>query len=229
MTRIDMTTSEWHQLVKPVLPHASTDAEVPELNVLRFEGRDRIIYAVATDRYTLGACRHVFDAPIGDEFIVCISRMDAAAMLRLFAYTKDSDPQLRITVDTVIVPHNGHELRDLGLTIESEEGTRLILRNCHGALSTWRKQLGQVLHRDLAPAADRLLLMPGQLARWAAAAHYKGERITVLAGPEIGSPILILVEDHFAGVWMPAGHIDGDSDDLLYASPWRAELADYAS
>ena len=228
MTRIDMTTREWHELLKPVLPHASTDAEVPEINVVRIEGRDRIVYAVATDRYTLAASRRVLDSPC-DEFIVSIDRQDCAAMLRLFTFTKDSDPQLRITIGTVPVPmDSGPDLRTLGLTIESSEGTRLILHDRQGALSGWRKTLGQVVARDLAPGAPQILLMPSQLGRWSAASR-KGERLTVIPGPDAGAPILILAEDHFAGCWMPAGHLDGDSDDLLLSSPWRKELADYAT
>jgi DNA polymerase III sliding clamp (beta) subunit (PCNA family) len=106
MTRIDLTTREWHDLLKPVLPHACTDAEVPEICVVRLEGRDRIVYAVATDRYTLAATRHRLDGPC-EDFVVTIDRADAAAMLRLFTYGKDYDPQLRITVGPVHVPIGG--------------------------------------------------------------------------------------------------------------------------
>jgi hypothetical protein len=226
VTRIDMTTREWHELIKPVLPHASTDAEVPEINVVRIEGHDKIVNAVATDRYTLAATRHVSNDPF-EDFIVSIGRADAAAMLRLFTHGKDHDPELRITIGTVAGPMiGGTQYNTLGLTIESSEGTRLVLHDCGGALSGWRKTLAAVLYRDLGPAASRLLLMPNQLGRWSAASK-KGERLTVIAGPDAGAPILVLAEDHFAGVWMPANHIDGESDDILHASPWRKELAEY--
>jgi hypothetical protein len=227
VTRIDLTTREWHDLIKPVLPHASTDAEVPEINVVRIEGRGRIVYAVATDRYTLAAARHVLDSTF-EDFIVSIDRADAAAMLRLFAYGKDYDPDLRITVGSVPVPLSGGQtINTLGLTVESTEGTRLILHDRQGALSGWRKTLGQVVARDLEPAAPKLLLTPSQLGRWSHASR-KGERLAMFAGPDPGAPILFLVEDHFAGIWKPAGHLDEDSDDLLYATPWRTELAEYA-
>lgn len=225
MTRIDMTTREWHELIKPVLPHASTDAEVPEINVVRIEGCGGVVYAVATDRYTLGASRLVLDSPSGD-FVVSIDRADAAAMLKLFAFGKDHDPRLRIIIDTVNVPMDrGPDLRTLGLTIESEEGTRLILHDRPGALSGWRKTLSGVIFRELGPAASRLHLMPQQLGRWSAASR-KGERLTVIAGPDPGAAVLVLAEDHFAGAWMPANHIDGESEDLLEKSPWRDELAE---
>jgi hypothetical protein len=58
VTRIDLTTREWHELIKPVIPHASTDPDERELAVIRVEGADRAFYAVATDRRTLAAERH---------------------------------------------------------------------------------------------------------------------------------------------------------------------------
>jgi hypothetical protein len=221
-----MTTREWHELIRPVLPHASGDTEVPEICVVRFEGSGRTVYAVASDRYTLAATRLVLESPAGDDFAVHVDKADAAASLKLFAHGKDFDPKLRITVDKVPVPVNdrGDTVRSLGVAIESDDGTRLVVRDRPGGLGGWRKNLGALVNRPLAPAADRLLLMPGQLGRWAAAAT-KGERLTVLAGPDMGDPVLILAEEHFAGMWMPANHIDGDSEDLLADLPWRRELA----
>ena len=224
MTRVDMTTRQWHELIMPVLPHVSTDDEVPEICVVRIEGSGRIVNAVGTDRYTLAATRHVLDEPC-DEFAVHVDKADATAMLKLFAYTKDLDPRLRIVVGKAPLPvsDRGDTVSVLSVTVESEDGTRLVIRDRPGGLGGWRKTLAALVHRDLAPAADRLLLMPGQLGRWAAAAR-KGDRLMVFAGPEIGDAILVLAEDHFAGAWMPASHIDGDSDDLLSDSPWWSEL-----
>jgi len=53
LTRIDLSTREWHELVRPVLPHILADADLPELSDIRLEAADRTICAVATDRYTL--------------------------------------------------------------------------------------------------------------------------------------------------------------------------------
>lgn len=223
MTRIDLTTREWHELIRPVLPHVSTDAEMPSICVVRIEGSGGIVYAVATDRYTLAASRHVLGEPC-EEFAVHVDKADAVAMLKLFAYSKDVDPALRIIIDKVPVPvAGGHSVRSLGVTIESDEGTRLVLLDRPGGLGGWRKTLAGLVHRDLIPASPRLLLMAGQMSRWTAASR-KGERIAVFTGPEPTDPLLILAEDHFAGAWIPASHIDGDSDDLLYDSPWRLEL-----
>src|SRR5260370_9687467 len=62
VTRIDMTTREWHELITPVLPHASTGKDDPQLSAIRIEIAERAIFAVATDRYTLAAERHYIKA-----------------------------------------------------------------------------------------------------------------------------------------------------------------------
>lgn len=232
MTRIDLTTREWHGLIAPVLPHASTDAELPELNAIRVEAADGVLYAVGTDRYTLGVSRHVLAEPC-DDLVIHVDREDAATMLRLFGYTKDDDPPLRVTVDKVPLPVKlaGHPatVTQLGMTIDREDGTRLVLHDKRNpmhpnAMASWRKWLTAAVSRDLRPAAPVLLLTPKLLARWAKAAS-AGERLTFLAGPEPTDPVLILVEDHFAGVIQPAGHLDTGSEELVSETPWRRELA----
>ena len=79
MPRVDLTTSELHALLAPVLPHASTDTDQPELGVVRLEARAGVLSAVATDRTTLAATRHPADDI--DDFTVTIDRDDAANLL----------------------------------------------------------------------------------------------------------------------------------------------------
>ena len=63
MTRIDMTTREWHELIRPVISHAIADKDFPWLDVVRLELGESALYAVATDRYTLAAERWPPPAP----------------------------------------------------------------------------------------------------------------------------------------------------------------------
>ena len=82
-----MTTREWHELVKPVLPHTLKDADFPELSHIRVELGARSLYAVATDRYTLAAERHPLaradrNSPMPP---VHVPAPDIAASLKLFA------------------------------------------------------------------------------------------------------------------------------------------------
>lgn len=222
MTRIDLTTRELHELVAPVLPHASTDKEQPELGVIRLEVRERVVYAVATDRYTMAAARQRLD-DLADDVTIAIDRSDAAAMLKLFKHSKDADPQLRLIIDTVPVPAGGGTVTGLGLTVSSEDGNRLtLLGHDDQALADWRRLLGRIIHRAQTPASPALLLTPSYLPRWTKAAR-KGERLAVFVGPDPTDPLVFLAEDHFVGVWMPAGHLDAGFD-LLSASPWYDEL-----
>lgn len=55
--RLDLLTSDWHRLVKPVLPHAHTDKDSLSLQAVRLELGPQALYAVATDRSTLAAER----------------------------------------------------------------------------------------------------------------------------------------------------------------------------
>lgn len=230
MTRIDMTTRELHGLIAPVLPHTSTDAELPQLCAVRIEVAGNIVYAVATDHYTLAATRHPIDGAAGDV-LIHVGAKEAATALKLFPYSKDEDPQLRITVDTFTVTRNGRHLGPLalGLQIDAEDGTRLVLHDQRdplqaSALDRWRRNLGRAIHRDhTQPTRPAFLLNPGMLACWGKSAA-KGERFVMLPGSRPADPILICVEDRFIAIWQPVQHIDGDQAARLDGNPWRGEL-----
>src|SRR5260221_11157121 len=105
MTRIDLSTREWHELIKPVIPHALKDADYPQLEVVRIEAAERAVYAIATDRYTLGAERHELPERLWEIPAPVHMRLaEASASLKLFPYSKDFDPPLRLTIDKAPVP-----------------------------------------------------------------------------------------------------------------------------
>jgi hypothetical protein len=230
MTRIDLTTRDLHALIAPVLPHTLADPDFPRLGDIRVEVLDGVVYAVATDRVTLAATRHKPDGH-ADDVTIHLGRDDAANMLRLFKPVKDEDPRLTVTIDQVTVavhPAGLHGVMSLGFRVDGEDGTRLVLHDRRNPLEvhdldSWRKWLGKVIHRATRPAAPALLLSPAFLARWSKAGH-RGERLTVLIGAKPDDPVLIVCEDHFAGMWQPAGHLDGDAARALDGSPWRDEL-----
>lgn len=230
MTRLDMTAREWHDLITPVLPHAAGKDD-PVLDVIRLEAAGQLLHAVATDGQTLGAERHVLDSrdgPDGPErMVIHVARADAAASLKLFGYSKDEDPQLELRVDEVPVPlDNAGGHRTLGLRIDAPDGTRLVLLDRrdpgHDPLGSWRKVIETALARDLPQAAPALVLKAAHLPRWAKAVR-KGERMAVYTGGDEGSPVLVLVEHHFAGIWKPIAYLDG-AGPMLAESPWRADL-----
>lgn len=232
MTRIDMTARDWHALIKPVLPHASTDKEFPSLGVVRLELAEHAVYAVATDRYTLAAERwtdETYDAT--EQTKVHLSLQDAKASLQLFPFSKDHDPLLRVIVDysprSVIVLGQPRSIAQLTVTIEAEDRTRVAFHDVRDPsrdpLAGWRKSIHEAMTRPAGRELDGLDVLGGSMARFAAAAR-KGERLTVYTGPEPGDSILFCVEEHFAGLLAVQQYLDGPGrrrDDL----PWRHELA----
>lgn len=225
MTRIDITTRDLHQLIAPVLPHASTDGELPALNCVHLQVTGHVLYAVATDRYTLAATRHPIDG-FAEATTVDIDRTDAAAALKLFTFSKDEDPKLTLIIDTVAVPVSGLSVTGRALRIDAEDGTRLTLHDRAQAdrnpFANWMRTVGKLAHRAPIAANPAILLSPARLPRWAKAAG-KGERLAVFMGPEPGDPLLVTVEKYFIGVW--AGFSDLEEQVLtLHGNPWRLEL-----
>jgi hypothetical protein len=235
MPRIDMKTSDWHKLIKPVIPHAATDADTPELACVRLEASGGCVYAIATDRYTLAVERHQLGDYEQPAEPLHIALTDAKSSLSLFPFSKDDDPSLRITVDRVAKPVHtryGREITvdHLGVTIDSEYGTRLVMHDVRDpsrdAHSHWSKSLHKATLRTMGhtPVPPRALTVAAiQLGKWAAAVR-KGERLAMYQGDEHDRVVLVLVEKHFAGLWMQVDYIDGP-DKMLGESPWRDELA----
>ncbi len=226
-----MMTSEWHRLIGPVLPHALNDKEEPHLSVVRIEPGSHVVCAVATDRYTMAAER--WKLPAGERLHdapapVHIRSADAAVSLKLFPHSKDEDPRLKVTIDQVPVPvrvaGNPAVISHQAMTIESEDGTRLLLHDhrdpSQDPLAKWRERLAKMWARPLA-ATPALSLDAAYLARWGKSVR-KGERLTVYTGAD-GAPLLVLVEDHFAGMWMQVRYLDGP-EKILADSPWVTEL-----
>jgi hypothetical protein len=232
VTRIDLTTRDLHGLIAPVLPHVSTDPELPLLNALHIEISGGVLYCAATDRFTLAVTRHLLD-DVADDVTILVDRADAAAMLKLFTFTKDDDPELTIIIDQVTVPAGAKSYKALAWRVDASDGTRLVLhdRSVAGVerpMKNWRALVGAALHRPQKPASPTLILTPSFLPRWAKAAG-KGERLTAFIGPEPTDPILVTVEQHFVGLWMPVNHLDADGRDLLEGNPWRDEIAEVTS
>jgi hypothetical protein len=230
MTRIDMTAREWHALIKPVLPHASTDKDFPSLGVVRLELAERAVYAVATDRYTLAAERHMCDTGLTGRQRVHLSLQDTRASLQLFPFSKDHDPVLKVIVDTspraVTVLGQARSVDQLTVTIVADDETRAVFRDVRDPsrdpMAGWRKSIHEAMTRPAGRELDGLDVLGGSMARFAAAAR-KGERLTVYTGPEPGDTILFCVEEHFAGLLAVQQYLDGPGrrrDDL----PWRHEL-----
>lgn len=232
MPRIDLPTSELHNLLAPVLPHASSDKDLPELAVVRLEARDGVLHAIATDRYTLAAARHTLRDFV-EDFALTLDRADAQAVLRLFRHTKNEDPDLHVIVDRMPVPvDTGTSPLAMGIRIEAPDGKRLTLHDrAHdipAPLDNWRRLLAAAMDRPLTPVTPAVGLAGPALAKWARSAG-KGEYAAVYAGPPAANsrsvPMLVIIGDHVAGLWAQAGMPGSDHSDLLEGSLWRKDLA----
>jgi hypothetical protein len=231
--RLDMLTSDWHRLLRPVLPHASTDKDSWSLHAVRLELGPLALYAIATDRYTLAAERHVL--PPDSRYRetewapVHILTGETRASLKMFTYSKDSDPELRITVDrsAILVP-GGSSIDSWAVMIERpDDGTRMTLRDRRDPaevnyLTQWREPLLKAFTRAKGRSLDGLDMRGDVLGRWKDAARGT-ERLRVWTGPERGDVLLITVERHFAGIQGTDLMLDDPSRERS-ALPWSAEL-----
>ena len=235
MTRISMTTREWHELVKPVLPHTINDKDFPELDVVRIEVGESALYAVATDRYTLAAERWELPRPDrgrGGQ-VVHLDAREVAATLKLFTHSKEEDPPLTVIIDTASIPISvagtPGSVNNLAVTLQqlSETGTRLVLHDrrdpSRDPLAGWRKNIRAAVTRATPRPIDGMDLHATMLARWMGAAR-KGDRLTFYTGPEVNSPLLVIVERHFAGLWTVPQYLDGPAK-VLGELPWQDELS----
>lgn len=233
MPRLDIATSDWHKLVKPVIPHVASDRDAPDLAVIRVELDRWALYGIATDRYTLAAERHQL-TPVnrghGQPEPVHVKLSDAKASLALFGYSKDADPPLQVTIDTVAVPvvavGRSTTIRRLAITLETGDGTRLVMHDQRDPsadpLASWRDRLRIPLQRTTPAMAPALNLSATQLARWSAACR-GAERLAVFTGARGDELVLVAVEDHFLAVWKPMSYLESPAA-MLAASPWHAEL-----
>lgn len=229
--RLDLLTSEWHKLLKPVLPHVSTDKEMPQLRRVRLELGGRALYAVATDQATIAAERHPLrSADRGGEWPpVHLEASEVKATLALLTYDKDSDMTIEVTVDKAPVPlGGGNTVMSWAVTLHRpDDGLRLVLRDRRDpsrpcTLDGWRQPLLSALTRPKGRSLDGLDLRGWMLARWGSAARGT-ERLRLWTGPKPGDTILVTVEDHFAGLMTVAAMLDDPAQDRG-SLPWAAEL-----
>jgi hypothetical protein len=221
MSVIELTTSELHGLLIPVLPHASTDKTLPELGVVRFEVRDGVLYAVTSDRYTMAATRHRLQESTADTEIA-IGAEDAAALLKVFKYTQKEDPRLTLTVgkvegETVLDPADRP-----ALTVTAKDGNTLVLngRREDRPLASWRTYIAKAIHREQQPVNPNLALTLTQMSRWLKATR-NGAWLTFSIGAGKRDTVLVRAGDHFVGIWAP---ITWQREFDLADSPWCKEV-----
>ena len=233
--RIDMTASQWHHLVKPALAHTVNDKEFPELGHVGIEVGSHSVYAVATDRYTLGAERYPLpriDRGSPQQRVHLLAG-DVKASLAQFSYTKDDDPELTVTIDTVRIPGEimgqPASTTSMAVTLTGADGSKTVMRDrrvdWRDPLDGWQRRVAKAIARTQGATPAGIGLNPAYLGRWKDAVR-PGEQLVLWTGPHRKEPILATVEDHFAGLWAPQvwGEGDGAAPPDPAGLPWLAEL-----
>jgi hypothetical protein len=147
-------------MLDAVMPHAGTDDTLPALMTVRFEVAAGVLYAVATDRFTMGVARYVI--PGADDAQV----QDATAML-MPGEVREMREALGAAADVVALTF-GDDLR-----MDAGTGWRGTWENAGTAKTTnlypgWRDVLGEMLAAEDAPFKPVLGLDPVYLPRFAA-------------------------------------------------------------
>lgn len=226
-----MTAREWAELVKPVLPHVLKDKDFPQYAHVRVELGDRALYAVGGDGYTIGAERRILAPSERHQQMppVHVWASDAKASLALFPFSKDDNPPLRVTIDDVpaVAEITGTEATwsSLGITLQSADGQRLVMHDRRmpdrDHLARWQYLLHGVMRRPPGAVLDGLSLSAVHLAKWRDAVR-AGEVMRLYTGSKDDTAVLVTVEQHFAGLWMPVKGIDNRPPASL---PWIGELS----
>jgi len=189
---VTMTGGQFRRLLAAVLPSAATDDLLPQLNAVHVETGPRGIFAAATDRYTFAVARHADPAPGRPEARITIPRRAATAMWRLAGHR---DPQV-----TVAITGGCLSLRtSAGVTYQTPAvDTR------HGGFPDWRALLRGLLAAPQAPAGQPVWLNPAFLARFKAATHTAGLRVTIRTPAHSGccQTLVITAGDWFIGALM---------------------------
>jgi hypothetical protein len=218
VTRISLPTSALHDLLVPVLPHASVDKTLPVLNAVRIEVANDALLAIATDRYTVAITRRPLDEPHPDAAIT-IPRREAAAMLRMFPHSRDDDPGLTLDIGDTLRIDSETENR---LTIQPVVAEPGELDPGYLGYPRWRKLIGKYLHRD-AEGVTGVSLNANFMQRWAAARRY-GVPLRFVLGSQPTEPVLVVAGEHFLGMWMPVREQVTETGDWLKGLPWCDEI-----
>lgn len=188
--RVDALASDLAWAIKAVLPHASRDETLPEVNAVRFEMNGGWLHVIATDRYSLGVAR-IQAAHIADgEIRASVMLPDARDLLKHLKAERGN-----------AVLYAGPR-GEVSLPGRPAYAPVPIL-----AFPAWHKVLGDALHAEPAAPTLRFGFEPGILGRFAAAAEDAGLtfRLVPCAEPTTRPggerpPSMLVLGERFAGL-----------------------------
>lgn len=185
-----MTGRELRQFLGAVLPHAGTDLAFPPLTVVSFDAEGASLYALATDRYTLGIARHRLPEGLSAPFTMTVPAAALQAVVRQIkprAAVRLTLTDNALTIDQLSDPHLTYRL--------AASGERPVLPN-------WRVWFAERLADKPAAvltSAHGIALNPAYLARFRSACR---DRLPLEMRPA-GRHVAITCGEHFLGLIGP--------------------------
>lgn len=191
---ITLTASSLAALVKPVLPFAAQDGELPVLNAVLIQTQGAFLTATATDRYRLAIQRLAYldkDAP---PFSLLVALRDLRQILGLFKATRKDDRELTITIDG-----DGKFTVTASGALDGFLAAKMAWRCIDGQYPRIRKLLRDALaQKDQLPAIH---VNPHYLADFAGAApRHVPMRVW---GSDPAQPLAIAIGEDFVAALMP--------------------------
>ncbi|MGW5680331.1 DNA polymerase III subunit beta family protein [Nonomuraea sp. NPDC003754] len=190
---VTLTGTALRQYLGAVLPHASTDDTLPILTAVTFEVADGALYALATDRYTMGIVRQPLDTDQPHPTSALSVIISAAA---LQATARQVKARARVTLTVT----------EQAVTIEQAGAFTLACRlpalEMSPLLSNWRTWFAdQVRNKpDRAVHTDRgTALAPAYLARFRPATR---DHLPLQFRPA-GRAVVVTCGEHFLGLISP--------------------------
>ncbi|MER5419889.1 hypothetical protein [Streptosporangium roseum] len=186
---LSMTGRELRQFLGAVLPHASSDSAFPPLTVVTFDAEGASLYALATDRYTLGVARHRMVEGVSAPFTLTVAAATVQAIVRQIK------PRAAVRLT----------LTGEGLTVDQLDPQvtyRLPASGERPVLPNWRAWFAERLADKptaVITSAHGIALNPAYLARFRSACR---DRLPLEMRPA-GRHVAITCGEHFLGLIGP--------------------------
>lgn len=207
---VSIAASDFHRLVKAVMPLASRDVVLPVLCAVWLRGHGEWLTATATDRYRIGVKRLKINAPDGWQALIPTSVL--RSLLATSKPSRHHDSTLTLTPD-------GDRLRVSveGLASADMLGEALSFRLETGEYPTVDKLLAGYA-RASDPLPEGAAFNPHLLADFKAAAEGPEPMLLSAAKPNGASPtpLVVRIGDHFLGAQMAVRR----AGDAPHAADW---------
>ena len=208
-----ITAREFRDLVTPVIPLACKDRMTPILNAVRIESVGKYLTASATDRFTVGICRHAPANKPPKGLAIVIPLPSIRLILSTFKPSRDMDPELEFAVTAggkrlkVNQAGGAFDFLDASITYPLETGQWPALP----------KVIIDRIESEDVPATT-ISLNAAHLAKFQHAVRH-GEPLEIKVGCN-NKAVLVTVGDHFVGALMPTSRSSDNESGTSTLAEW---------